>query len=78
MGLVAYTDGSPFVSISAASLNVLPQDPIPLPTSDAAYFNQVPSVIVQLIDSDGLCLMSEFPASSTTANTSRQFVARIP
>src|SRR5262249_33941055 len=49
--------------------------PTPHPVSVSQYFNQDPSVIVRLVGSNGLCLASEFPASSAQKNNGDEFKA---
>jgi uncharacterized delta-60 repeat protein len=60
--------------VKAAGLSL----PMPTPISGSEHFDQDPSVIVQLISSEGMCLTSEFGASSTLANDGEQFKAKAP
>jgi hypothetical protein len=48
--------------------------PLPGPVG-AEYFNQDPSVVVQLLASDGSCWTSEFPVGSTSRNSASSFNA---
>jgi hypothetical protein len=49
--------------------------PMATPFSGSKYFDQDPSVVVQLLSSEGSCWSSEFPASGTTRNTASTFSA---
>jgi hypothetical protein len=49
--------------------------PLPAPVSGTEFFNQDPSVVVQLLSSDGSCWTSEFPAADTSRNTPTSFSA---
>jgi len=52
--------------------------PIPLPATDSRYFNQAPSVIAQLVNSEGVCLTSKFTLVDTLRNDATQFKAKRP
>ena len=60
------------IKASGASL------PIPIPVSGSEYFAQDPSVVAQLIGSNGMCLTSEFLSSSALVNDGVQFKAKAP
>ncbi len=49
--------------------------PLPGPAASAAYFDQDPSVVVQLLSSGGQCWTSEFIPDRTSANTAASFKA---
>ncbi|HEY2772678.1 MAG TPA: M12 family metallo-peptidase [Candidatus Binatia bacterium] len=49
--------------------------PTPLPFSSGRFFDEDPSVTVQLLSSDGMCWTSSFVAGSTSANSSAGFNA---
>jgi len=52
--------------------------PLPAPSGAASYFEQNPSVVVQLQNSVGTCWSSEFPAAGTSSNTPTRFDASAP
>ncbi len=51
---------------------------MPVPISGIEYFDQDPSVVAQLISSEGKCWTSEFLSSNTAANDGVQFKAKAP
>ncbi len=52
-----------------------PALPLPSPASLTEFFDQDPSVIVQLLSSDGTCWTSEFPSAGATKNAPSGFNA---
>jgi len=56
------------------SYNLLP---LPTAVSTSSWFVQDPDVIVRLINSDGFCLTSEFPVTSTKVDDGAEFSATI-
>jgi len=61
------------VMIKAKGANI----PMPIPTSDTRYFNQNSEVVVQLVNTSGVCWTSSFTAASTKKNTSTLFSATV-
>jgi hypothetical protein len=45
--------------------------PTPIPEGPSAFFQQNPNVIVQLINSSGLCWTTEFTPPAATNNDAR-------
>jgi hypothetical protein len=66
--------GTTKVQLIARGVNV----PIPVPVGGGRYFEQDPSVIVMLANSDGLCWSSALSAAATTKNDGTQFTAKAP
>lgn len=70
--LKASTSGSNRVSMRADGYSYLP---LPDPVSPEAWFDKDPSVLVQFVSSDGLCLQSEYPADSVKRDDGVKFKA---
>ena len=65
--LKAGMEGKAKVQVKAKGLNL----PMPIPEGPSAFFQQNPSVIVQLINSNGLCWTTEFTPPAATSNDAR-------
>ena len=50
--------------------------PAPAPVETDRWFEQAPDVVVQLVNSDGLCWETTFPLTSTSANDGAAFKAK--